>query len=279
MKKISALLTFLILFTAFNCENEPFEGEFVTEDPDVNLSCADATQNTVTATTNFTGVAPDNENYIQICLAYTSALEDQIDSCGDDGTIQAIIDNLGNCGQDNQSAECEEAIVVTNQAETAYNNDNTNEELCNAYKTALQNKINFCGDSEGNLQAILDDLGDCSSNTLFLTMGGVDVDFNIISVVVEDGWVKIDGVSSLLESYHLFIGLNPDEIGLSTFRAFELSTGMDTFVPYIEGTSFDFESEITTNSSGLIIGTFGGTVVNSSGSGVELANGIIDISY
>ena len=151
--------------------------------------------------------------------------------------------------------------------------------MCNAYKTALQNQINFCGDSEGNLQAIIDDLGVCSASTLFLTMGGVDVDFDIISVVVEDNWIKIDGVSSLLESYHLFIGLNPDEIGLSTFRAFELSTGMDAFVPYIEGTSFDFESEITTNSSDLIIGTFGGTVVNSSGSGVDLTNGIIDISY
>jgi len=32
MKKLSALLSFLILFTAFTCENEPLEGEFVLED-------------------------------------------------------------------------------------------------------------------------------------------------------------------------------------------------------------------------------------------------------
>ena len=29
MKKITALITFLILFTAFTCENEPLEGDFV----------------------------------------------------------------------------------------------------------------------------------------------------------------------------------------------------------------------------------------------------------
>jgi hypothetical protein len=279
MKRLFSLIACIVLFCAFTCENEPLEGEFVTEDPDVNLFCADATQNTVTAATNFTGVAPDNENYTQLCLAYKSTLEDQIDACGDDGAIQAIIDSLGNCNQDNQSDECEEAIVVTNQAETAYNNDNTNEELCNAYKTALQNKINFCGDSEGNIQAIIDDLGDCFSSTLFLTMGGVDVDFNIIGVVVEDNLIKIDGVSSYFPSHHLLIELNPGEIGTSTFITFELSTGINTFVPYIEGTTYDFQSDIITNSSGLIVGTFGGTVVNSSGGGVDLTNGIIDISY
>ncbi len=50
-------------------------------------------------------------------------------------------------------------------------------------------------------------------------------------------------------------------------------------MPYIEGTTYDFESEVTTNSSGLLVGAFGGTVVNSSGGGVDLTNGVIDISY
>ena len=96
MKKLSALLSFLILFTAFNCENEPLEGDFVIEDgTDTAISCEEATQNTVTATANFSGVTPDDTNYTQLCLTYQSALENQIDACGDaDGSIQAIIDGL-----------------------------------------------------------------------------------------------------------------------------------------------------------------------------------------
>ncbi|MEZ4855028.1 MAG: DUF6252 family protein [Gelidibacter sp.] len=35
-------------------------------------------------------------------------------------------------------------------------------DLCNAYKTALVAQINACGDSSGNLQAIIDSLGDCT---------------------------------------------------------------------------------------------------------------------
>ena len=285
MKKIITLFSFLVLFTAFTCENEPLEGEFGDGGgTNSSLSCADASQNLVTATTNFAGVAPDDTNYTQLCLAYTSALEDQIEACGDDGTIQAIIDSLGTCGDNDLTAECEAASIVAAQAETAYNNDNTNEDLCNVYKTALQNQMTTCGDATGSIQTIIDGLGDCNvtnqnNSILFVSMGGVDVDFDIISVVVEDNLIKVNGDSTFFTSHHLYIEVNPDETGVNTFVTFELSTALNTLVPYIEGTSWDFASEVTTNSTGILVGTFGGTVVNSSGGGVDLTGGVIDVSY
>ena len=159
MKKITALLSLLFLFTAFNCENEPLEGDFVIEDgTDTVISCLEATENTVTATTNFTGVTIDDTNYTQLCLAYQNALTDQIDACGDDGTLQAIIDGLGNCGDENQPNDCKTATTASNDAEMAYNNDNTNTDFCNAYKSVLQNQITACGDTDGSIQAIIDGL-------------------------------------------------------------------------------------------------------------------------
>ncbi len=209
MKKFSALLSFLILFTAFTCEDEPLDGDFVDEQPDTTISCEQAIQNMVTAITNFSEVTPADANYTQLCLAYQDALQDQIDTCGDeDGTLQAIINSLGNCGDDNQPDECEVATTAANEAETAYNNDNTNTDLCNTYKASLQDKITACGDADGSIQTIIDGLGDCSDNnqndnTLFLRMGGVEVDFDVISVVVEDGLIKISGESTFFTSHGL----------------------------------------------------------------------------
>ena len=37
---------------------------------------------------------------------------------------------------------------------------------CNEYKVALQNKITECGDSNGNIQTIIDGLGDCSMTVI-----------------------------------------------------------------------------------------------------------------
>ncbi len=163
MKKLSALLSFLILFTAFNCDDEPLDGDFVIDDGiDTTISCEEAIQNTGTATTIFASVTPDDVNYTQLCLVYQNALQDQIDACGDDdGTLQAILNALGNCGL----SQCEIAIIETDNAEIAYNNDTTNVELCNAYKSALQDQITACGDVDGSLQGIIDVLGDCTSNS------------------------------------------------------------------------------------------------------------------
>ena len=99
MKKIGLLVSFFILLTAFTCENEPLEGDFVTDDGPSATSCADAIQNTGDAANAF--VQATDDNYAALCNAYISALEDQLAFCGDDtGAIQTLIDSLGDCSND-----------------------------------------------------------------------------------------------------------------------------------------------------------------------------------
>lgn len=283
MKKLTALLSFLILFTAFTCENEPLDGDFVIDDnPDTTISCAEATQNTVTATTNFAGVAPDDENYTQLCLAYTSALQDQIVACGDDGTIQAIIDSLGNCGDNNQSGECEAATIITSQAETAYNNDNTNTDLCNTYKNALQNQITVCGD-DGTLQTIIDELGDCVNNnsgqgSITVTAGTLPLVFDEISVVVEDNIVKVSGETSAQNDYSIYFEVAEGATGADAMQNFELSL-TSVFYPSTLDPPFHFISNIDTNTLGSITGTFGNVVINTQNGQLSLSAGNINVTY
>ena len=112
--------------------------------------------------------APE-ENYTDFCNAYVLALGNQILECDDpDGSIQAIIDGLDDCAN-NQTNDCESATQEVETAQTAFENaDNDNyTELCNTYVSALQNQISVCGDADGSIQAIIDDLGDCSVPTTY----------------------------------------------------------------------------------------------------------------
>lgn len=375
MKKLSALLSFLILFTAFTCEDEPLDGDFVddinnqsnsTLVGEWNLESFDVSVNTVNevqGTQIETDIIVDSFNP-DYSLVFTSnafntsgsySYNTEVTVFGQTTTDTYTLENVTGNGtystngdvmtidgsffeftfqgvdesvfEGEQNANFEitsdgQTLVfsenstevddsngltvtitkiatsvwtrsqlisgcslqaATDEAAAAYNNDTSNTDLCNAYKTALQNQIDVCGDDNGALQTIIDGLGDCSqnqsNNTLFLRMGGVDVDFDVIDVVVEDGLIKISGESTFFTSHGLYIEVNPDETGENTFVTFVLTTAMNTLVPYMEGTSYDFSSEVTTNSTGLLIGTFGGTVVNSSGGGVDLTNGQIDITY
>lgn len=66
---------------------------------------------------------------------------------------------------DNGSA-CLQATQQTSIAQNAFNGTDSSmpdyNELCNNYKNALLDQITDCGDSSGNLQAIVDSLGDCN---------------------------------------------------------------------------------------------------------------------
>lgn len=97
MKKISLLFGLCILLSAFTCENEPLEGDF--SDPVPDTSCDEASQDTAAAVLAF--VNATDANYTELCNAYKSALEAQIAACGDDsGSLQALIDSLGDCIND-----------------------------------------------------------------------------------------------------------------------------------------------------------------------------------
>ena len=165
MKSLKAHFFTIITFTLLlitSCNIETYVGEI--PDVVVELTCEEAIQNVIQATTDYTAVNPEDSNYTSLCNAYKKALEDQINSCGDsNNTIKQIIEQLGNCGAIN-TTDCETAKAATEASETVFNSATVENysTLCNAYKVALQNQINSCGDDNGVLQAKIVELSDCS---------------------------------------------------------------------------------------------------------------------
>jgi len=152
LKKITVRYWLVVLLVVMNCDNEPYEGDFITEDN----SCQLAMLATAQAANDFLNATDDNFNLL--CQAYRNALENEIEICGDlDGALQSRIDDLGNCNN-----LCPGAIEATQIAQTNYDNatDQNLEELCNLYQNALEYQIEVCGD-DGTLQAIIEDLNDC----------------------------------------------------------------------------------------------------------------------
>lgn len=159
-KIVSIFILSLFVFTITSCDDEPLEGEFVTDDGGSGVTCVQATQNLATASATYGTTATDDASYSVVCNAYAVALQNMIDACGDDtGAIQTLLESLG-CPA--ISDDCTTAQTATTNAETAYNADTTNTTLCNAYKAALQNEIAECGDADGSLQDMVDGL-DCSA--------------------------------------------------------------------------------------------------------------------
>jgi len=161
MKKALLFFPIFILLTAFNCENEPLEGEFQTE----ATVCFDTTQELSIASANFVNAI--DSNYEELCNAYKIALQNQISACGDDnGSIQTIINSLGDCTIADPDT-CESATTAANVGLSNLNSapDDQYTTFCNAYIMALENKIELCGDTDGSIQAEIDALGNCTLST------------------------------------------------------------------------------------------------------------------
>ena len=216
MKKISFLFSIFVLLTAFTCENEPLDGEFETQN---EQSCAIAEQNTQNAALAFLEVT--EATYNELCIAYRNALQAQIQFCGDpDGILQTQLDSIGNCGEVINPDPCDMATAEADAAEIAFNQNNSSADLCNAYKTALQNQITVCGDPNGSIQNIIDSLGNCTSATttgaLSVTAGTLNIQFIANSATLNSGIVFVNG--------------NNTEQGANYFIEFEVpegTTGVD----------------------------------------------------
>ena len=278
MKRLSFLASIFILLTAFTCENEPLEGDFTNEN---ELSCEMAAQNTQDAALAFLNVT--DETYTELCIAYRNALQIQIQFCGDpDGSLQTQLNSLGNCGETNPDP-CETATTAANEAEAAYNEDTSDANLCNAYKSALQNQISFCGDPNGSIQAIIDDLGDCSSTastgTLSVTTGTLNIQFVANSAVLNSGVVFVNG-NNTEQGANYFIEFEVPEgvTGVDVMQNFKLTLNGGEYFPNTDGFD-DFTNTITVNSSGVIQGTFGGIVTRTDGADLSLSQGIVDLQY
>ena len=277
------LLSCFILLSAFTCENEPLEGEFGVN---TSVSCELAIQNLIIAADNFAGANPIDSNYTQLCLAYKVALQDQIIVCGDDGTLQTVINSLGDCGDDTQPNECDNATTAANEAESVFNNANDTNytDLCNVYKSALQDKITVCGDTDGNIQSIIDGLGDCTQSTseveISLTAGTLPIEFDLVNVVEEGGVLKITGNTSAngASNYEIYFEVTPGATGVDIINNTFYLTLTSTFFPDTSGFD-DFTSNITENTSGILIGTFGGIVTNADNGNLSITLGVINITY
>ncbi|WP_339614052.1 DUF6252 family protein [uncultured Winogradskyella sp.] len=99
--------------------------------------------------------------YTAACSAYIDALNVQRNYCGDvDGTIQDILDVLGDC-----QINCDQATANRLEAEIQYNAATIGNYavLCAQYQFYLQEQIQFCGDEDGSIQVEIDAL-DCADD-------------------------------------------------------------------------------------------------------------------
>jgi len=281
MKRVLALLCVFVLCTAFQCEDEPLEGEFITEEV---AACQEATLNTAEAALAFLDTS--DVNFTQICIAYKEALEAQIGVCGDeDGSIQALIEELGDCTQESDDQACVDAVTAKNEAEVAFN-DTTDEnytETCNAFKEAIQLVIDECG-STAELQSELDGLGDCiqTSNEvtgeITVTAGTLDIVFDVISVVEDETLLKITGETSAANNYEIYFEIEKDTTGDDLINSEFVITFISEYFPSDESMQ-PFSSNITVNANTILEGTFNGLTRSTQNADLNLTSGVIDIDY
>ena len=282
MKKFSALLSFLILFTAFTCENEPLEGDFENEDPS-SSSCLEATQAYSTAAMNFADAT--DENYTELCGIYSNAIQDVIDNCGDpNGGLQVLLNSLGDC-ENNDPESCESATAAAEVAQfnLSQATDDNYTQFCNVYKSTLENQIEICGDANGSIQDLINGLGDCTSNnsgqgSIMVTAGTLPLDFDEITVVVENNIVKVSGETSAANDYSIYFEVEEGATGADVMQNFQISL-ISIFYPSTMDAPFDFISNIDANPTGSITGTFGNIVVNADNGQLSLTGGTINVSY
>ena len=95
LKRLFAFSALFVFLTAFTCDNEPLEGEFLIDDGTDN-TCEEVQG--ITANAAFAFANSNDSNYETLCQAYKNALQNEIAICGDDdGTLQNLIDDLGDC--------------------------------------------------------------------------------------------------------------------------------------------------------------------------------------
>ncbi len=280
MKKISLLLSCFLLLSAFKCDNEPLEGEFITEE---EASCDVSSQNVIDAALAFTQAT--DETYEQLCIAYRIALQNQKQFCGDPGgTLQILIDSLGNCSINTEIEDCESALEAVEVAEAAFNQATIENytQLCIVYREALLTLLEFCGpDSE--IQAILVELGNCvqeatAEGLVTVNAGAAPIEFDIVNVFQNGNIIQVAAETGSPAYYIVYFEIALGETGVDIINSSFTFTLTSQFFPSTQGFD-DFTSTITTNTPGNIIGSFNGIVTNADGGDLNLTSGVISVSY
>lgn len=175
------------------------------------------------------------------------------------------------------------AQSATDEAAAAYNEDDTNQDLCNAYRTTLENQIAECGDTDGSIQAIINDLGNCEfgnqgePGTLKVRVGTLDVDFVTQNISLENGLINVEGTSAG-GGYMVSFQIDEGATGIDIFQNFVLTLNGTEFFPSTQGVD-DFTSETTVSSQGILIATFFGLVESAEGADLSLTQGMVEVDY
>jgi hypothetical protein len=183
---------------------------------------------------------------------------------------------------------CDSLANATDAAQAAYltATASNQEQKCNAYKTALQNEINSCGDEFGELQAIIDDLGDCSitpinNKVITVTVGTLVKTFETNVTVTTVGPNKqIRGYDNASATDYIYFEIPVGTTGSNKISNFNLHlmTSDYNVLPVDEGGIWS--SNITVNSAVAINGTFYGYVTSpTTGADLSLTSGSININF
>ena len=208
IRRILILFSFMWLFMAITCDNEPYDGDVIVNDID---NCLMAAELTTQALIDFANT--DIESYNLLCQAYRDAIENQIEICGDEyGYLQDIIDGLGDCIiDDNNTTECEMAVVASALALEALEDAISVEYMaaCIAYREALENQIFNCGD-DGTLLNIILELGNCEPDifnvvgdwTLIVWQSDIPRDIDSDGIETSDYLTEIDCFNNETASFN-----------------------------------------------------------------------------
>lgn len=184
---------------------------------------------------------------------------------------------------DNAPNQCETAteaaLIAMQDYESATEENYT--QACNAYKAALENQQQACGDSDGSIQAIIDNLGDCSGSPgnqvegqISVTAGTLNVVFDVVTIEQEGGLLKVSGETSAANNYTIYFEVEENMEGDDVFQNFEIHL-ISTYYPMDP----NFNNTVTTNADGVLTGTFSGVVENNDGGQIGLTNGNFDLSF
>lgn len=189
-------------------------------------------------------------------------------------------------GSDDSAPDCDALAEATDAAQAAYLAAEPSNEvaLCNAYKAALQNQIDDCGDEFGDLQALIDGLNctpSTTTGTLSMNLGSAPLVFDQITVTTTGTTRHVHGVKSNTTSYEIDFDVEVGQTGANKINNFQLRLFSQTYTPLIPAAfGNNWANNITVNSSTSLVGTFHGELANASQTSVQdMIGGVVDVDF
>ncbi|MBK8600085.1 MAG: hypothetical protein IPN80_05565 [Flavobacterium sp.] len=182
---------------------------------------------------------------------------------------------------------CESLSNATDAAEAAYYTATAANlaERCAAYKTALQNEINSCGDASGDLQDTFNDLSDCNigpvnSSVISVKVGSVIKTYETnVTVTTVGPNLEIRAYDNATATDNIFFKIPVGTTGANKISNFNLRLLSSDYNPLSEAEGGNWTSNISVNSATTITGTFFGIVTSpTTGADLDLTQGTINIS-